>query len=549
MNAIDFHCLLTNASLPARVILNATNIVIEIHEFNCDFSIICSGKSSPSYSVQNPSLTIEYNSIDEVLKLIFNLKEIMIFGKSQLHELSSVVEKQINILIFHSNIISSKIDSVIQELSSKHRISLKTLTHETSEVLIHTRSYGDISVKTQVKDHNLAIVSPLLTSRIFKHYYEMKRPMDLREVYELLAISAEFQMMLDDSLKEFSAQAFRPYVQGSFSMYGIVCIPNFYNEIHLCYMKEMMVSIRTCTFPYTLEVMDLAFFNSNLKKIRRFDGCLHHAMTKALKDPDLAGFKNTVESGLEGVYQILELHKPEHMKNTLHFLISYIQITYIFEACRTAVDDIVRVLKRNIVKSPAVYKMLDLRLELNCLEGCKYNVVLKMKDSTFGLEVDLDLEILSKNEIEVEKLERWKKIYIQYFNSSIKQYCKGNTELCVCFVKLFLVPCGLLGLITEIIDEELCKRLNIEFVWQSLMIRNDSLRFSIKVWDSNNKSLDIIFMLKETAEGRETQTNLDPNFMTYFNLKDCTPLEIITNVCSRRLEDLKFRQLPDIYGQ
>lgn len=547
MRKIDFHCLLTNASLPASVVLLKDYIVVEIHEFHCDFAVVDLEVPMENYSVQTSGVTIDYSTAESCLKLKFSLKEMIIMGKSYFHELSATVEKLINTLIFHSNVISSQISSVIQELSEQYQISLKTLTHETSEVTIQTRSFGKVNLKTYVKNSNLiAISSPLLTSRMFEHYFDMKRPLDLKEVYENLVISAEFQMILDDSLREFSLQALKPYTSGSYSMSGIVCVPNFYNEIHLCYMKEMMVSIRTVTFPYTLEILDLAFFNTNLKKIRKFDGCLHHAMTKALKDPELVGFKNTVNPvGVGDNYQVLELYKPEHVKNALLFILNYIHLNYLFESCKCAIDETIKTLGKTITKSVFIYKMLDLRLELTNLDDYRYNIILKMKSSASDLEVDLDIEPVPRRPSENEKLERWKKVYVSYFNSVIKSFCKGTPELLVSFCKLLMVPIGVLGLIIDLLEEELHKRLNIEFVWQSLRVRNDSCRFNVKVWDILNKSVDVTFIIREGKDLRETHTNLDPNFAALFNQKDSSPLEIMNCVCGKRLDELKFRHLPD----
>ena len=462
-----------------------------------------------------------------------------------MHELSSIIEKKINFFTFHSLTISNKLESIIKELSEQYNISIKTLNHETSEIVVKTKSYEEVIIKTSVKNNNvISMTSPLLTSRLFENYNEMKKPLDLKEVYENLAISAEFQMILEESLKEYSLQALKVYNPGSFATSGIVCTANFYNEVHICYMKEMIVGVRISSFPYTIEVIDLAFFNPCLKKIRRLDGCLHHAMTKALKDdPDLKEYKNTVISGSPGdVYQILELHKPEHVKNALVILISYIHLNYLFEMCRNGVEEIVGALAKSRNATIFVYKMLDLRLELANFEEFRYNIVLKMKSVRLtGLEIDLDVETVLKRENEAEKLEKFKKKVLSYFNACIKPYYKGNLDLMVGFVRLFLVQLGLVFFIVDILDEEMTKRLNIEFLWSSLVIKTDSCKFSIKIWDLSGKNLDVLFSLIETAEGVHITTNLDPNFLSFMHQKDCTPVEILKIVCSRRLDELRLK--------
>ena len=39
MKKIDFHCLLTNASYPAQVLLTKDSISVEIRDFPCDFEV------------------------------------------------------------------------------------------------------------------------------------------------------------------------------------------------------------------------------------------------------------------------------------------------------------------------------------------------------------------------------------------------------------------------------------------------------------------------------------------------------------------------------
>ena len=242
MDSLNFQCLLTNAAFPAKTYLTAENIVVEINEFQCEFRMLSDYQEVNNYSIQYSPINLHYSKLNKVLSFSCNLKELIFSGKSQLHELTLNIEKHISNFMFHTNIISNNLESVISELSGQYQISLQQLTHESSTVVIKTRSYGDIILKTYVKNNNIiAISSKLLTSRLFEHYFEMKRILDLREVYENLAISAEFQLILDDSLKEFSRQSLKLYNPGSYSMPGIMCTGNFYNEIHLCYMKNIMI--------------------------------------------------------------------------------------------------------------------------------------------------------------------------------------------------------------------------------------------------------------------------------------------------------------------
>lgn len=546
MTSIDFHWLLTNGSFPVQVILTTNFITVEIKDFQCDFEIYSNNMRNSFYSIESNLVNTEYSKESSTLKLYFHLKEILIQGKHQLHDLSGIIEKKINNFIYHSNLISSKIEKVIQELSDQYQISLYSLTHENSIVRLKTRSHGDVFIKTFPKNPcGIGMSSPLLTTSLFENYFEMGKPLNLKEVYENLALSAEFQMILNEALKEYSSQALKPYVSGSYTMGTLVCTPNAYNEIHLCYMKEMIVKIRVTTFPYTIEVLDLAYFYSSLKKIRKLDGCLHHSMTKALKDPDLSGFKNTVITNSQGdTYQILELHKPEHVKNAIVFLINYIHLIYLFEVCKTTIEDLLKILGKPSNKNVSGYKMLDLRLELSNYDEYRYNLILKMKNNNTNLEIDLDIEIVHKRDNELEKLSNWKKILILYFNNVIKPYYRGTLDLMVGFVKLFVVSLGIIGLIIDILQEEINKKMHIEFVWQSFIVVAGTCKFNVRIWEGY-RSLDIIFYIIETESGRETRTNLDPNMLNAFNQRECTPLDILKLVTTRRYDELKFRQMPE----
>ena len=285
----------------------------------------------------------------------------------------------------------------------------------------------------------------------------------LSEVYQHLAISAEFQLILDDALKEYSKQVMKNYNSGSYLMAGIVCVANAYNEVHLCFTKHTVISIRVPNFPYTLEVQDLANFYPGLRRIRKFEGCLHHIMTTALKDPELSSYKNTVNSSQSPeLFQVLELHKPEHIKNGIGFILNYCVIVNLFDTCRLNIEENLNALGKRQIQHIFKNKMLDLNIELANFEEYRFNVVLKMKTGT-ALEIDIEILVVAKRDNEAEKLEKWKKNLKDYFYYAVKGYCKGNPEIFFGFVRLFLVPIGLFGTLLEFLDEELSQRLKIEF--------------------------------------------------------------------------------------
>lgn len=567
--SIDFQCLLTNAAFPARVTLSQDYISVEIRDFPCEFAIHSSsqnvtmlrtlqghdyiqapnprtnGEGVNSYTIKTPSLLLEYSKSQSLLKLNFSQKEMLLNGKHQFHDLSTTIEKKINSMIFHRNIISNKLESAIKELEQHFQIRIESLLHESSAVMLKTKNFGEIRIKTCVKsDGILAMSSNLLTSRLFEYYFEMKRPLDLIEVYESLARSAEFQLVLDEALKIYSEQALKPYVPGSYTMAGLVCTANAYNEVHVCYMKEMIIGIRVSSFPYTLEIIDLAFFNSNLKKIRRFDNCLHHAMTKALKDPEMTGFRNTVVNSAPGdTFQILELHKYEHLKNSLVFIINYIHLNYLFEQCKIHIEENFKILKNSIPKPLCTWKMLDLRVELGNYDEYRYTPVLKMKNNLSGLEVDFDLEVFVRQENETEKLTTWKRLLIRYFQSAVKEICRGNLDVMYGFVKLFLIKIVDFHLIIDVIEEELNNQ-RVEIIWPSIVVKEDIYSFSTRIWDMHGKYVDVIFRMKEFRERKEIITNLDPNFFSTLD-KNCSLVEIIRACLSKRSDEIRLRIITD----
>lgn len=546
MKSVDFNFLLTNAAFPTTVILTPTNLLVELKDLNCEFSLIQSLNLCSQYTIPFHSSTLSYSKSNQKLVLSYSLKEISSQGQCQIHELPVLIEKQINDLILHSKLLSMHLESVIKSLSN-YGLRIKLLVHDSSIVLIPTRNYGDIEIKTYIKNNTtLAISSILLTPRLLEHFNEMHRPLNLTELYEQLSISAEFQVILNDVLKFLANQSHKIYTSGTYSYSGLICTANAYNEVHICYMKEIVIKIKVSSFPYTLEVVDMSYYNPNLMRIRRFEGCLHHAVSRALKDPTLAGLKNTVVTDKDAdICQTLELHKPEHVKNTLILMLNYSQLIYLFEKVKKKIDDTVKIMKYVYTVPLFAYHMLDLKVELSGIQELRFNFTMKMKPNQIELDPDIDIEAVARRENELERLEKWKKVLLLYFRHSIKDYCKGNPEVILGFSKIFLVNPAIMGEFIDILKEELETKGMIEMIWPLFMLKEDAYRFTVKVWNVCGKSTDIIFAIKYNRDvGTEISTNLDPNFVNQFlPQKGGNPVDVLRVALGKRADEIRTKQI------
>ena len=548
MKSIDFNFLLTNAAFPASVLLTPTTLSIELRDLQCDFPIIQSFTQSSQYTTTSQSSSLTYSKHSQKLLLSFSLKEISTQGRCQVHELPNLIERQINALIFHCKLLSNLLDPVIASLA-EYGLRIKHLVHDSSIVSIPTKNYGEKEVKTYIKNNNiLAMTSELLTPRLFEHYFEMQKPLNLNEVFEQLAISAEFQVILNEVLGFLANQAHKVYVSGSYAYAGCVCTANAYNEVHICYMKDIVIKVKVSSFPYTLEVVDMSFYNSSLTRIRRFEGCLHHAASRALKDPSLAGLKNTVNTDKDAdICQTLELHKPEHVKNTLILMVNYSQLIYLFEKVKNTVDDTVKTMKYIYTVPLFSYHMLDLKVELAGIQELRFNFTMKMKPNNIELDPDIDIESVARRENELERLEKWKKILILYFRNCIKDYCKGNPEVLIGFAKIFLVSPAIMGEFMDILKEELETKGMVEMIWPFFVLKEDSYRFTVKVWNVCGKSTDVVFAIKYNKDVEtEISTNLDPNFVNQFlSQKGGNPVDVLRVAMSKRADEIRTKQIND----
>ena len=549
MKSIDFQFLLTNAAFPATVLLTSSSLLIEFKDVPCEFSLIENFSQVSSYKSQSGSrshsqnIDFEYSKHDQKLCLHFLLKEFCTQGKSQVHELPSSIEKFINSMMLHAKVISSVIEPVVLNLANSHGIRLKTLTHHTCVVIIESKSFGEIEIKTFAKNSNsVCFQSSLLTTRLFEHYFDLNKPISLSETFEQLVISTEFQLILNESLKTLSSQSIRAYQDYSYSFSGLTCIANSFNEVHICYMKEIIVKVRVRSYHYTLDVLDMFHFNNSLMQIRRFEGCLHHCVSKALKDPSLAGIKNTVDTRKEaGLFQTLELHKPQHVKNALIMIINYIQLTYLFEKSRIVLSDHARSLQYLIKGSFLTYSMLDLRADFSLLSELNFALVFKMKPSDMGLDVDIEIETKPSKESEQEKLENWKKVLMEYFNRCVKEYSRGYPEIVLGFIKIFLIKTKLLGNFIEILEEEIRCKDRIEFVWPLFTLKHDNYTFTVRVWDMQNRPSDITFSIKHSLnDSPQILTNFDSTILASHNYSSNRCVDVVKLALSKRADEMKF---------
>jgi hypothetical protein len=369
----------------------------------------------------------------------------------------------------------------------------------------------------------------------------LNKPVNLSETFEQLAISCEFQLILNEVLKTLALQASRPYTNGSYSLFGLTCTANYYNEVHLCYMKEIIVKIRVSSFPYTLEVLDMHHFNKNLMIVRKLEGCLHHCVTKALKDEALAGRRNTVDVKKEpGLFQVLELHKPQHVKNALILIINYVQLTFIFEKTRTFLTEYARNLQFISKGNFAVYQMLDLKADFSLAHELNFALTLKMKPLEVGLDIDIDIESKPSKENEQERLEQWKKTLLFYFNTCLKEHIRGNPDIMLGFIKLFLIKSRYLNTFIEIIEQEIHYKDRLEVIWPAFSIKPDFYRIFIRVWDLQGRSSDLVFSLKTNQGEPEITTNFDATVLASLNYSNCRPVDVLKLALSRRADEMKL---------
>ncbi|CAG9315215.1 unnamed protein product [Blepharisma stoltei] len=552
MQEIDFKCLFQNATYPAKASIQFSNCLnVQISEVPSGFSPFENSSQSETYTITNPVYQLIYDKPSETLTFIFNLKEMHKLGKALMQEIANTIEQKINQINFHSVLISNRIEQVVQELSNYFNISMQTLTHESSTVLIKT-SNKEISLTTKIINNRdgpnkegipqpALIAHPsLLTAQLYEIYWYMRCPVNLSEIYRSLCLSAEFQLILDECLSDFAHLAGKNYVPYSYQAAGFKCMANSFDEVKICYMNVHMVSIRIQSFSTTLEIADMGLIYPKLKPIHKFAECLHHLVTKTLEDPDLKGYSNTIKIGdKEPLYQTLELHKPQHVKRALSFILNFIASMHALLSSMIFLNRNINELfpGAQVVKQGA----LEAAAILSRIGEFRFNFKIKLSNSEtqhgYIVNLVLDIEAVPKKDIERQRLESMRFIYIEYFRQKILNVYKVIPEVLNGFLMSFLTPVHLLKQITDLMEEEL-KSNSFEILWHNFDAKQERVDFSVRIW-KGTRYLDI----KISIDGRAPKitTNLKADFLVNIVSSQPTSLQIIQSLLTYSFEEIKSK--------
>lgn len=547
MQEVSFKCLFQNACYPARVSLESYNTMsVQIDEFSASFSPFNDSEKSDIYTISNTNFNLIYNKPTKMLTFRFSLKEMYSHGKALMQEVSNTVEKKINIFNFHAPLFSNRLEQVIDDLKDYYDISIQSLTHESSTVVIKSSRYVKITTKIIFKDevyHPVLFSQPsLLTTQLYEVYFHMRCPVDLTEMYRALCLSCDAQIYIDEALSDYANLVGKYYKQGSYSVAGFTCIANSFNEIKVCYLNTYMIAIRVSNYQYTLEIADMAKISNRLWPIKKFNDYLHHLVTKSLEDPDLRGYTNTVKTNDRDIlYQTLELHKAEHIKRALLFILNFISSMHALQSSSVYLTRILNEMYPESINSRVIILSdLEVCANLSTIKNFRFNFKLKLSNQEvttgFILDVGLEIKAMPKKDLEKPRLEAIKTVYIEYFKQKIIPAYKVFTEILIGFIRSFLTPISFIRQVIGLMEEELVSNY-FEILWHSYQVRIDQIDFLVRLW-KENKFVDIKFGMRGESEIR---TNLKPDFM--LNVVGASPSisQIVQNLNVYTIEDLRNR--------
>ena len=246
----QFDILVKNARYSSYLALENNSITLTVQDYPCEFIPIENSHPVNEYSIKVKKYPLKYNSVRKTLTLSFDDGGSSAVSMNAMYSYTKILETFLENFSIHSQLISKKLPAVIKSLASQYSFNIVSLTHESSETLLKTQAGNSVLIKTSVADggnHRIGIkvetVPKLLTTSLVDMHSQMTADICLEDLYRViynqsLALTADFQITLDEVLGIIASHASMEYETGSYQASGFVCIPNSYYEIHISYRKQ-----------------------------------------------------------------------------------------------------------------------------------------------------------------------------------------------------------------------------------------------------------------------------------------------------------------------
>ena len=483
---------LQNSSYRMDVNVDEEWIYIVIHDFSADFGPYQNGHPVEEYFEEvDPTLLIQYNIRDQ--QLIFRFKKLTADTYDTVNSsygfttsLLARIESRLNIMRFHEQQISAHIEQPILQIPE---LRLVSLTHSQAVIALKVDA-SEIQMKTetinQMGKKSIRMIdfsATLLTTRLFDSYVFSQRQYDLQNIMQSFVRTTQFQHILDEVFETYSLLSDTHYVRGRYRTCNFVAIANSFDSIRISFKETYLLNIKVIDTT-TIEISDMRQYGiERIQWVRNLAQCLHHCVSNCLKDPSLSGHRNNIDTSGNSRNHKLQLHKPEHVHNTLMFLLTFIHTQHLLG------------LSKNNVRAILVPWNPEAKIEEE-KEGLVQKIKLSNTKTAIYFNLRLDTQIPSPHQIclkltvtpgpnhppsHEQRLNEIKGSLEKFFEKKVKKYSLINPTYFVGFMTMMFVQVAYQKRLTEILDFELSTGL-IELLFTTFTMTQHQFSFDVRMW-------------------------------------------------------------------
>ena len=335
---VQFNLIRQNESYPVWVGLEKEVIRMKVGDFGCSYGLREQDKQvTVARSSHDSVVSVILDTGNNRLELVFNLS-LIFHRKMRVAKLGlERLEQLFDSFRLHRTAIGEPIQASLQILLKKG-VKITTLTHEQA---VLTFPGTNVTMKTAIERSNkgqkffyLSVTSQpkLANVNLVECLTFLGHKLQIVDVIEKYSLSSMFQSCLTKALGKYAKEGARvDYNSDSYDSCGFHVVPHDFDQLTLTYMKTYAVRftvVSECGF----EVVEPGHWNPQISVLDKFVDMLHHCYSRTVsKDQEYVNLKNTVDTHNPKRPQLLTLHRPDYVTESLLLILEFMNLQHILK--------------------------------------------------------------------------------------------------------------------------------------------------------------------------------------------------------------------------